>query len=43
MSLSVVDGKFVVEDVCKLCALEKEAWVLDRVCEDCWERMHNAD
>jgi hypothetical protein len=43
MSLSVVDGKFVVEDVCKLCALEKDFYLLDRICEDCWERMHNAD
>ena len=40
--LSVVDGKFVVEGICKLCALEKEFYVLDRICEDCWEGMHNA-
>jgi len=40
--LSVVDGKFVVEDVCKLCALEKDFYLLDRICEDCWEGMHNA-
>ena len=41
MSLSVVAGKFVVEDVCKLCALEKEFYLLDRICEDCWGGMSN--
>ena len=39
MSIQVIS----LEGICRWCALEKEVWVLDRVCEDCWERMHNAD
>jgi hypothetical protein len=41
MTLSVVDGKFVVEDVCKLCALEKAQYVVQSICLDCWDRMSN--
>jgi hypothetical protein len=41
MSLSVVDGRFVVEDICKLCALEKSQYVVDRICFDCWKGMSN--
>jgi hypothetical protein len=40
--MSVVDGKFVVEDVCKLCALVKNRFSFERYCTDCWERMSNA-
>jgi len=31
-----------VEHVCRWCALEKDFYLLDRICEDCWEGMHNA-
>jgi hypothetical protein len=32
-------NNLVLEDVCKLCALEKDFYLLDRICEDCWESM----
>jgi hypothetical protein len=30
-----------VDHVCRWCALEKDFYLLNRVCEDCWEGMHN--
>lgn len=26
-----------VDHLCRWCALEKEFYILDRICEDCWE------
>ena len=39
MSIQVIS----LEGICRWCALRKDDFVLDRICEDCWERMHNAD
>ena len=31
-----------LEGICRWCALEKDEFVIDRVCEDCWGGMTNA-
>jgi len=41
MTLSVVDGRLVVEDICQICALEKNQYVVQWICLDCWKAMSN--